>query len=940
MAKTNGTKQVKIEDVITENKTKNLEEKVQKEPEKIIVPEDEKGKKNQDGVKQESVGSKKVGNTSLAENKKDEKVSETKKADKKPVKGVKETVKEEDKNIPKPLVVEEPSVDIAMENKSKDVSDKKNKKAKKHEKDKNKKPNIFGMIFKSKEVEQEKKPTRVKRVRTDANFGLTEDQVHDRVINGQTNVSSKRNNKTYKRIFFENTFTFFNILCLAVAISLMCVGAWSNCLFMVIILVNTAIGIIQEIRAKQTIEKLSLLTAPAVKVLRGGVEYTITMDEVVIDDIVILSNGKQIVADSRVLEGQIEVNESMLTGESLPIKKKAGDVVYAGSFVVSGSCRARVEKVGENTYIQQLAAKAKQYKRPKSELFNSLKTIIRVIGMIIIPIAILMYLNNYRATASVTKTITQTAGSIIGMIPAGMFLLSSVALTVSVIKLARRQALVQDLYCVEMLARVNVLCLDKTGTITDGTMKVYNCLQLNNTNFTLKRIMGSMLSALGDNNQTSQALINYFGYNKELKPIATVPFSSSRKLSAVSFEGAGTYIMGAPEFVMPNLDDEKIKNMIDQYAKDGYRVLLLAHSTNNIIKDNPPSNRTPVALLILEDRIRDDAISTISWFKNNGVKVKIISGDNPLTVAEIAKRVGVDNTESFINLEGLNEKQVMAAANKYTVFGRVTPEQKAILIKAIKTAGNTVAMTGDGVNDILALKEADCSIAMASGSEAVRSVSHMVLLNSDFGSMPATVLEGRRVINNVQKSSSLFFMKTIFTIVFSIVTLILQTPYPLSTTQLILMETCVIGIPSFFLAFLPNDNQVQGKFIYNLIRNALPGAITLLLNIGAVYLFVYLTNGTISTPEMQSLLSTMCAITLTFTGLGLLMRLCKPWTVLTTLLFITMSTLCFLGIIINPVNFFQLGAVDLTQKLFIVILTIISPTLINVIYTIFAKIKI
>ena len=550
-----------------------------------------------------------------------------------------------------------------------------------------------------------------------------------------------------------------------------------------------------------------------------------------------------------------------------------------------------------------------------------------------------MIINNYSSTNSITKTVTQTAGSIIGMIPSGMFLLCSVTLTVSVIKLSRRQALVQDLYCVEMLARVNVLCLDKTGTITDGTMKVYNCIQLSNTNYTLKRIMGSMLSALGDNNQTSQALINYFGYNKELKPVVTLPFSSTRKLSAVSFENAGTYIMGAPEFVIPNNPDEKINNLVEQYSKDGYRVLLVAYSSSNIIKDNPPSNRTPIALLILEDRIRDDAVSTIAWFKNNDVKVKIISGDNPLTVAEIAKRVGVENTESFINLEGLNEKQVIAAANKYTVFGRVTPEQKAILIKAIKADGNTVAMTGDGVNDILALKEADCSIAMASGSEAVRSVSHMVLLNSDFGSMPATVLEGRRVINNVQKSSSLFFMKTIFTIVFSIICLILRTPYPLSTVQMLLMETFVIGIPSFFLAFLPNNKRISGKFIYNLIRNALPGAITLILNVSSIYLFIYLTTGDISSTTQLEIISTMCALTLTFTGLGLLIRLCKPWTVLTGLLFGTMLTLCVLGIALLP-RFFNFVSIDLTSKLYITILAIISPTLINFIYAVFEKIRI
>ena len=909
MAK-NNTKQVKIEDVL---ELKKVEDNQNKE----------------------------------IENKKEDKanapltsVSETKNTAEKPVKVKKETKKEE-KEPAKAEEAKEPEEvkNISLANKGKNISSKTAKKSTSKivaQSSENKKEKASK---KKKDAEPEKKPQRVKRVRTDASTGLTDDQVQERILKGQTNHTPNRNVKTYKRIFFENTVTFFNILCLAVAISLICVGAWSNCLFMAIIIINTAIGIIQEIRAKKTIEKLSLLTAPAVKVVRSGIERTITTDEVVIDDIVVLSNGKQVVADCSIVEGSVEVNESMLTGESLPIKKKVGDTLLAGSFIVSGNCKCRVEKVGSNNYIQQLSAKAKQYRRPKSELFNSLKGIIKVIGIIIIPIAILMIINNYSSTNSITKTVTQTAGSIIGMIPSGMFLLCSVTLTVSVIKLSRRQALVQDLYCVEMLARVNVLCLDKTGTITDGTMKVYNCIQLSNTNYTLKRIMGSMLSALGDNNQTSQALINYFGYNKELKPVVTLPFSSTRKLSAVSFENAGTYIMGAPEFVIPNNPDEKINNLVEQYSKDGYRVLLVAYSSSNIIKDNPPSNRTPVALLILEDRIRDDAVSTIAWFKNNDVKVKIISGDNPLTVAEIAKRVGVENTESFINLEGLNEKQVIAAANKYTVFGRVTPEQKAILIKAIKADGNTVAMTGDGVNDILALKEADCSIAMASGSEAVRSVSHMVLLNSDFGSMPATVLEGRRVINNVQKSSSLFFMKTIFTIVFSIICLILRTPYPLSTVQMLLMETFVIGIPSFFLAFLPNNKRISGKFIYNLIRNALPGAITLILNVSSIYLFIYLTTGDISSTTQLEIISTMCALTLTFTGLGLLIRLCKPWTVLTGLLFGTMLTLCVLGIVLLP-RFFNFVSIDLTSKLYITILAIISPTLINFIYAVFEKIRI
>ena len=793
-----------------------------------------------------------------------------------------------------------------------------------------------GSIFASKKNAQaEIVPKRVKRVKADYKTGLSADQVKERISKGQTNATPNQNVKTYKSIFIENIFTFLNMLCLAIAISLMCVGAFKDCIGMVIVLANITIGIIQEIRAKLTIEKLSLLTAPAVKVVRDGVEQTVSTDDVVIDDIIVLSTGKQIVADSVIIEGSIEVNESMLTGESLPIKKKVGDSILAGSFVVSGNAYVRVEKVGSANYIQQLAAKAKKYKRPKSELFASLKNIIRVIGFIIIPIGVLMYVNNFvRSDGSLTETITSTAGSLMGMIPSGMFLLCSASLALSVVKLARKKALVQDLYCVEMLARVNVLCLDKTGTITDGTMKVYNCLQLAETEFTLKRIMGSLLSALGDNNQTSQALINYFGFNKELKPIATLPFSSSRKLSAVTFEGAGTYIMGAPEFVLPESTDEKLNSLVEQYSKDGYRVLLLAHSNQPIDKEYIPLDRTAVSLLILEDRIRDDAVETIKWFKSNHVRIKIISGDNPLTVAEIAKRVGVTGTENLISLEGLNEKQVIAAASKYTVFGRVTPEQKAILVKALKSAGHTVAMTGDGVNDILALKEADCSIAMASGNEAVRSVSHMILLDSNFSSMPATVLEGRRVINNMQKASSLFFMKTLFTIVLSVLVLLTGLTYPLRTTNMLLLEMFVIGIPSFFLAFLPNDKPVEGKFLVNLFKNTLPGALTLIINTIAIYVFCLLVDKSLTFDGI----TTMITITITFTGLSMLMRICKPFKPLTAALCAIMFSLCLVLMLTMP-GFFGLISLDLTHILFTIILILLSPSLINAMFMVTERIK-
>lgn len=846
----------------------------------------------------------------------------------------------------KPKKVEKSSnkkEDDKKKNTAKSHANDKKAKQKEKQRDDDDEPKLsdFFKLFENKNKKKKNKnivPKKVRRIKPDYQNGLSHDQIQERIEKGQINIVPDKSVKTIWSIVKENVFTFFNMLCFLVFVALVVVNimydqSWSNVFFMLIIVINIIIGIVQEIRAKKTIEKLSLLTAPTVKVVRDGVEETIAQDEVVLDDIVILSTGKQIVADCIIVEGNVEVNESILTGESLPIKKKVGDTILAGSYVVAGKCHARVDKVGLNNYIQQLSLSAKRYKKPKSELFSSLKLIVKVIGVVIVPITVLMFFNNYnQPNSTIVSTITTTAGSVIGMIPAGMFLLCSVSLTVSVIKLANKKALVQDLYCVEMLARVNVLCLDKTGTITDGTMKVYNCVQLTSTENTIKRIMGSMLSALGDNNQTSQALINFFGYNKELKPTITLPFSSTRKLSAVTFDGAGTYIMGAPEFVMPNMKNDKIKNMVEQYSKDGYRILLLAHSPNSIVKETIPDKKEPIAIIVLEDHIRENAAKTINWFKNNNVKVKIISGDNPLTVSEIAKRVGVEGTDSFISLDGLNEKQVIAAANKYTVFGRVTPEQKALLIKTIRNDGNTVAMTGDGVNDILALKEADCSIAMASGNEAVRSVSHMVLMNSDFSSMPDTVLEGRKVINNVQKSSSLFFMKTLFTLIFSLLVLVLRQPYPFTTSRTLLFEWFIIGIPSFFLAFLPNNKPIEGKFIYNLIKNALPGALTLVLNIGGIYLFNFLVNGSISA-NMENV-STMATLVLTFVGLAMLYRLCKPFNGFTTTIFVVMLALCFICIFMWPEFFGIIPVFDLglTNILFIICLSFAAPTEISIFY--------
>ena len=752
------------------------------------------------------------------------------------------------------------------------------------------------------------------RYSPDIKKGLNDDQINERISNNLTNYIENKNTKTYKSIFLGNIFTFFNMLCFVVAIALISVGAWSNLVFMVVILANMVIGIFQEIKAKQTIEKISLVTAPTAIVVRNGEQVEIPVAEIVLDDIVLYTLGKQIAADSIVVDGEIEVNESLLTGESVPVKKKKGDSLYSGSFVVSGKCFAKADKVGNESYTAQLAAKAKQYKKAKSELLSSLNLIIKVIGIIIVPLAILTYYNNVnQPDATAVTTIKKTAGSIIGMIPAGMFLLTSLALAVGVIKLAKKRTLVQDLYSIEMLARTDVLCLDKTGTITDGTMKVNSVIQLTSgLHNTVNEIVGSMLTALEDNNQTSRALATYFGYSKELTAKTILPFSSKRKLSAVTFKNGETFAYGAPEFILKTKNAE-VEKLVKQYASKGFRVLLLAKCEGQIEKDKISNKVTPVAIIVIEDRIREHAAETIEWFKKNGVQIKIISGDNPLTVSEVSKRVGVENAGDYISLEGLSEQAVIDAATKYSVFGRVSPEQKCILVKALKAKGHKVAMTGDGVNDILALKEADCSIAMASGSEATRNVSHLVLLDSNFNSMPSVVGEGRRVVNNIQKSSSLYLMKTLFTIMITVLCLIFAIDYPFNTNQILLLEWCVIGAPSFFLALQPNTEKIRGRFLINLIAKSLPGALIFVINVVACYLFTIITN-------CQDQFVTMASLVLTFSGLLVLFNVCKPIDVFRGILVASMVIMTIVLVMFIPGSFFEYVELSLQNLLFIIIL--------------------
>ena len=763
----------------------------------------------------------------------------------------------------------------------------------------------------------------VRRFNADPHEGLSKAQVEERIEQGLVNKSTKKYSKSYRSIFVGNICTAFNLLCALCAVALIIARAdITQFLFVFIFSANIAIGIILEIRAKRKIDKLTILSSPTAKVVRNGVQADIPVEQIVIDDILILSAGQQVPADCVAIEGVAEFNESLLTGESVPIKKDDGEFVYAGSFVASGKLAARVDKIGDDTYVSKLTARAKKYKRPNSEIMNSIMLFIKIIAIAIVVVSIAMFPTNLKAEGGtmegfarsggffkallqghpiLSEAIQKTAAVIIGMIPSGLLLLTTVALSKGMIHLAKYNTLVQDMYSLEMLARVNVLCLDKTGTITDGRMRVSDCILLNNTTeYGVDDILGSMLATLNDNNQTSIALYERFGHSAALQPIATLPFSSVRKLSAVTFEGVGTYVMGAPEFVLKPMPT-RIDKIVKQYAQMGLRVLVLAHSSAQIQGDKVPMSLRPVSIITLSDNIRPDAVDTIKWFKENDVAVKVISGDNPVTVSEVARRAGIKNAAHFISLEGLSELEVEAAANEYTVFGRVTPEQKAILIRSLKKAGNTVAMTGDGVNDILAMKEADCAVSVASGSEAARNVSNLVLQDNNFASMPRIVNEGRRVINNVKDSAALYITKTLLILTLSIVCVACEISYFFKTSNMLLYEFIISAIPSTVLAvFQPNTKRVKGKFIPFVLSRAIPGALTMAIAILSLYVLhntsLGQTLGFVDANGETLQYDAMMMIALTFSGLVMLYRICQPLNILRAGLFIISVLLCVLMI--------------------------------------------
>ncbi|MDR0462120.1 MAG: HAD-IC family P-type ATPase [Christensenellaceae bacterium] len=801
----------------------------------------------------------------------------------------------------------------------------------------------YKKYYKKLQLKDSKKKTKSEHARfnTSITTGLKDDDVKARVKQGLINYTQRGSTKTVGRILFTNIFTWFNLICFVSVGLLVWVEQYTSCFFIVITAINILIGIIQELKAKYTIEKLSLISQSKAKVIRNGERKDIVLDDVVVDDILVLSNGQQIPADSIVVDGMIEVNESLLTGESIPIQKGKGATVYAGSFVVSGTCLVRVEKVSSGNYVQKLAKGATRYVRPKSELLSSLSVMIKTISFAMVVLCTSYIVRQVVGGTSTdrSETIAYAIGAVIGMIPSGMFLLTSLALAVGVINLAKSRTLVQELYCIEMLARVDTLCLDKTGTITNGTMKVCDVVEVkNSSNYTIREIIASMSFALNDNNQTAIAIQDHFGSQMILRAKKTLPFSSSRKLSAVSFEEEGTYIIGAPEFILKERN-EKVDERVRRFASQGYRVLILARSPQQMKTDVIPTDAKPIAIITLQDQIRTDAPATIAWFKQNGVDVRVISGDNPITVSEVARRAGVAGAEKYISLEGLTPLEVRNIAHDYTVFGRVSPEQKLILIKEFKNAGRTVAMTGDGVNDILALREADCSVAMAAGSEAARNVSHLVLLDNDFASMPKVVAQGRRVVNNIQKTSSIYLFKTLFVILLVTFCIITAEEYPFKPINMFLIESFVIGIPSFALALEINDKKIKGKFLLTVLRNSFAGAIVVIINVIVLYIFKKIgeTNANTLFAITNAQFKTLLIFSTTITGVFMLWKIIQPLNLYRTSLMLLITVL--IGVVAwYGRGILEIGDVDTNNILLLIILLQASYPLIAFINAILSKI--
>lgn len=720
-------------------------------------------------------------------------------------------------------------------------------------------------------------PKKHTRVQTGANGelcfqGLTQAEVEARIADGQVNAIQDSSNRSVKDIVMGNTLTFFNFINIVLLALVLSVRSYKNMLFIFIIIANTLIGIFQEIKAKITLDKLKILTVSHVDVIRDGVKKSVTVSELVKDDVILLKSGGQIPADGVILDGEVDVNESLLTGESDSIHKTCGSKVLSGSFVTSGKAMCLLTEVGHDCYMEKLSSEAKQFKRYKTELQRNLDTILKFISIIIVPLGIILFAKQYWISGSTyEQAALDTVAAVLGMIPEGLVLLTSVALALGAVRLARRSTLVRELFCIETLARVDTLCLDKTGTITEGHL----CVQGEESvkeDVDLEQLMGRMVSALGDENETFQALRQHYKRNQSTNTKLVLPFSSERKFSGVVFEGEGTYLMGAYQFIFPQADPAVLEK-IAEYASQGLRVLTVAHSPNEMTDYTLAEDFEIVGFVFMTDVVRKNAPDILGYFEEQGVDLKVISGDDPVTVAAIAARAGLKDADKYIDATTIHTDEEMEdAILKYSVFGRVTPKQKQQMVRLLKQNGRTVAMTGDGVNDVLALKDADVSIAMASGSEAAKNTANLVLLNSDFASLPHIVNEGRRVINNIKAAASMFLIKTGFSVLTALLTIIVGQNYPFQPIQLSVINGCAVAIPTMLLQLEPSFQKVNKHFFREVLRMSMPAAIT----ITAMITIINNIGHSIGTP--REILSTVCVLATGWVYLITLRQVYSPMT--------------------------------------------------------------
>lgn len=758
-----------------------------------------------------------------------------------------------------------------------------------------------------KEEELLRKP--IERVSVSYEEGLNDILVQERIEKGWNNRAVESPEKTNKQIVKENVFTYFNLIFLVLSILLIIAGSYRNLTFLPIIIANTLIGIIQEIRAKNVLSKMNMLHTPCVNVIRNGQRRRISSEELVIDDIVMFSAGNQICADAEIVHGEVRVNEALLTGESDEIVKTVGNRLMSGSVVSSGECYARLILVGEDSYISKLTMEAKRINyKEQSEMIASINKLVLFVGIAIIPIGIALFIQSYLyQNAGFSESIVSMVAAIIGMIPEGLYLLTTIAMAVSAVKLAQNQVLLHDMRSIETLARVNVLCVDKTGTITKNEMKVCKLINLIGTDLLsdtkLKELISDFVSVMESDNITMQAMKDYFVRTTNRHCRRKYGFSPTYKYSAVEFP-EGNYVLGAPEFVLRS-QYENYQNQVEELTLSGERVLVFGEYKGELSGKELVSEVIPMAFITLANPIRENAKQTFRYFAKQDVQIKVISGDNPLTVSKIAKEAGIEGSENYIDASTIkNNKQLIDALRKYTVWGRVTPEQKRQIVQCLQNLGNTVAMTGDGVNDVLALKDADCSVAMASGSEAASQVAQVVLLDNDFSKMPSVVLEGRRVVNNIQRSAGLFFVKNIFSFLLSILSLVFMFSYPLEPSQVSFITMFTIGIPGFFLALEPDKARIEGRFLPNVMKKAIPGGIADVFAVGALVFFgkaFHLDNADISTAA---------TLLLSIVGFMVLYKISQPMNTLRTIILIgNMIALVFTGIFLD--HLFALEAMSL-----------------------------